>query len=202
MIGTMAEQNIIKMIKRKKPRFYRQDAHKKPSLGYKWRCPKGIDSKMRLKLGGYRKSPCTGYGAAKSIFGLHPTGLAMLVVSSISQLKDINPTKTGILLSSTLGQKKKVGIIKEAEKKKIKILNMKNTAAYLKEVEDNMKKRKDKKEKAVETKEKKKKDLEKEAEKKEKEEKREEESIEGALSEEEKKKEEKKEKDKVLIKKE
>ena len=135
-----------KTLKKKKPNFYRQDAHKKPKLGFKWRKPKGSDSKMRRNLKGYRKSPDTGYGSAKVFRGLHPSGLAMLVVNQISQLQGIDPKVTGILLSATLGQRKRVDIVKEAEKNKITILNVKDPAAYLKAVEEDMKNRKEKKE--------------------------------------------------------
>ena len=40
---------LRKRIKRKKPEFIRQDAHKKKSLESKWRKPKGLHSKMREK---------------------------------------------------------------------------------------------------------------------------------------------------------
>jgi len=193
-----------KTLKKKKPNFYRQDAHKKPKLGFKWRKPKGSDSKMRRNLKGYRKSPDTGYGSAKVFRGLHPSGLTMLVVNQISQLQGIDPKVTGILLSATLGQRKRVDIVKEAEKNKITILNVKDPAAYLKAVEEDMKNRKEKKEAIAKSKEKAEEKKKKAAEKKKKEEKeaKAKDSIEEAVADEEKKIEKKKEQDKVLTKKE
>ena len=61
-------------MKGKKPEFIRQDAHKKPGLGWKWRRPKGITSKMRLHLKGYRRIVKKGYRSPKDVRGLTKDG--------------------------------------------------------------------------------------------------------------------------------
>ena len=38
---------LRKRIKKKKPRFVRQDSHKKPKLKKKWKKPKGLQSKSQ-----------------------------------------------------------------------------------------------------------------------------------------------------------
>ena len=54
-------------MKKKKPKFIRQDAHKKGRLAKKWRKPKGLQSKMRLCKKGYRKRISKGYKSPKEV---------------------------------------------------------------------------------------------------------------------------------------
>ena len=184
--------------KQKKPEFVRQDAHKKPRLRWKWRKPKGSDSKMRLKLKGYRRSVRPGYGSPKAVKGLTTEGLHQVLISDLNALNIIDKSKQGIIIRKNVGVRKKVDIIKKAEELGLRILNIKNPGAYLKEVEDKRKQKKEAMKKRKEEKEKKKKEKDK---KKPKELADKIEKIEEKTDKE-KKDEEKKEKDKLLIKRE
>ena len=55
------EKTVNTTKRKRKPDFIRQDAHKKPKLGYKWRKPKGSDSKIRKHLKGYRVGVSVGW---------------------------------------------------------------------------------------------------------------------------------------------
>lgn len=182
------------MIIMKKTKFIRQDAHKKSRLGNKWRRPKGLHSKMRLGLKGYRKSISIGFGSPRKTRNLHSSGLKLIVIKSLKELEKINTKKECIAIAKTIGLKKKVEILKQAIKKNIKVVNIKDVNKFLKDVEEKIKKTKEEKEKLKKKKEVKKKEKEKAAEKKTIEEKVE-------KTDEEKKEEEKKEKDKILTKK-
>lgn len=179
-------------IKKKKPDFIRQDAHKKVEIGYKWRRPKGIDSKMRLKLKGYRRSPSMGWGSPKKVKGLHKSGLKSIIIHSIKEIEKLNPTKEGIVIASDVGMKKRISLINKAKEKDIRILNIKNVQEYIENIAQKLKKRKKEREGAKKRKEK--------VEKKKKE-KAKDKLEEKIKSEEEKKEEEKKEKDKILTRK-
>lgn len=183
---------IRKKIKGKKPVFIRQDAHKKPKIGWKWRRPKGIHSKMRLRKKGYRRCVEIGWGTNKKIKNFDKSGLKIRLISSIKDLNDINPDTEGIIISKRIGLKKRIPLLKKTEEMKIRVLNVKDVAKYLKEVEESIKKRKEKRKKIKKEKEKKK---EKKVEKKK------EKGIEKIMTDDEKKKEKKKEKDKMLTKK-
>ena len=112
------------MQKRKKPKFHRQHSHAKKKVNSNsWRKPKGIYSAQALGLKSRGKTPQPGYGQPKKIRGKHPSGFAEVLVKNSSQLQEIDVKTQAIRLSSTLGLKKKLQIIKEAEAKKIKILN-------------------------------------------------------------------------------
>lgn len=180
-----------KQIKRKKPEFTQQDAHKMNRLEKKWKRPRGIDSKMRLNLKGYKKKVQIGYGSPKLVRGLSKDGLKKVIVSSIKDLEGIDK-KEGIVISKTVGDRKRKEILTKAKELSLTVLNM-DIDKKLKSIDDNMEVRKAKKKKR-EKKQADKKAKEKKTEKKDK-------LAEKVLSEEEKVKEDKKEKDKVLTKK-
>lgn len=184
--------------KSEKPEFIRQCSHKKISLGNNWRRPKGLHSKLRLRKRGHRKKVSTGYSSPKMVKGLSREGLVPVLIADSRRVKGVDNSAQCIIISSTVGLKKRILILKEALNKKIKVLNFKDPQAYLKKIEDELKKKKDAKEEKDKVKKKKKDELKKKAEEKEKEEKK---KLEETLSDEEKKEKEKKEKDKLLTKK-
>lgn len=193
---------LRKKIKRKKPLFIRQDVHKKKRLGFKWRKPRGLHSKVRRGLKGYRKRVSKGYKSPSLIKGIHHSGLKMVVVSSIKDIEKIKKDEEGIIIKKDVGLKKKIGIVKKSIEKSIKILNIKDPSNFLNVVGEKLKKKREDKEKKLSSKEKKKREKEKKAEeKKKKEEEKDKEETKPA----EKKdieKERKEEMDKVLTKKE
>ena len=179
------------MIIMKKLKFTRQDAHKKVRLGNKWRKPKGLHSKMRLSKKGYNKSVSIGYGSPKSTRGLDKSGLKLIIIKSLKEIENINAKEECIAVAKTIGLRKKVEILKQAVKKSINVVNIKDVNKFLKDVEEKIKKSKEEKEK-----------LKKKKEIKEKEKSTKKKTIEEKVekTDEEKKEDEKKEKDKVLIK--
>jgi|TARA_B100001971_G_C18252078_1_gene579056 large subunit ribosomal protein L32e len=180
-------------IKKKKPHFIRQDAHKKGKIGYKWRRPKGSDSKIRRGLKGYRRSVSVGWGSPRETRGLHKSGLNCVVIYSAKEIENLDSKKDGMIISSGVGMKKKASLINKAKEKGIKILNIKNPDEYVKNIEENVQKRKKERDIIKKKKEKKTKDEKKEKAKGELEKK--------VATEDEKKENEKKERDKVITKK-
>ena len=183
---------LRKRIKSKKPYFVSQDINKRKRIRERWRKPRGWQSKMRLQRKGHRKCVKPGYGSPKDVYGLHSSGLEMLRINSEKELKDINPKTQGIIVAGAVGLKKRIELIKKAKEAGITILNIKNADLFLKNIEEERRKKKEEKAKEGEKKEK--------AEKKKKASKKKEQA--PKKSEEERKEEEKKEKDKILTKKE
>ncbi|MDP7180550.1 MAG: 50S ribosomal protein L32e [Candidatus Woesearchaeota archaeon] len=182
---------LRRKLKKKKPTFIRQDAHKKPRIGYKWRRPNGSDSKMRRGMKGYRRSVALGWGSPNEVKGLHKSGLKMVIVHSEKDMDGLDSSKEGIIIGGTVGMRKKVLMLKKANEKGIEVLNVKNVDDYLKNVDELNKKKKSEREKIKKRRQKAEKKKEKEKDK-----------LEGKLqTDEEKKEEEKKERDKVLTKK-
>ena len=132
---------LRKQIKKKKPRFLRQDAHKKVKLKKKWRQPKGYDSKLRRKLSGKRRHPSIGFSSPRLVRGLHPSGLKGVIINNENELKAIKDGE-GIIVSGKLGDRKRVLILKKILELKLPLLNIKNAKTYIENVENKLKQKK------------------------------------------------------------
>jgi large subunit ribosomal protein L32e len=185
---------LRKAIKRKKPKYLREDHHKKKAVNKKsWRGPRGLHSKMRHGFQGHRATLEVGYGSPREVKNLHKSGLLPVVVCNITDLSALDKAKHIAVISATVGTRKKVELVKKAKELNVIILNVKDTDAYLKKIADKIAEKKAAKEKAAKTKEAKKKEKEKKAKEKEKK---------AAETPEDSKKKQTKELEKVLTKKE
>ena len=114
--------SIRETLKRKKPRFQRQESWRYKRVKRSWRRPKGIDSKMRIKRKGWPKSVGVGYRSPKSVRRLHPSGFEEVIVYNVKELEEITPNQA-IRIGHTVGMRKRAEIIERAEKMKIFVLN-------------------------------------------------------------------------------
>jgi large subunit ribosomal protein L32e len=179
---------IKKLQKKKLPDFVRGGAYNKARLDKIWRKPRGTSSKKRERLHG-NVVVDAGYGTIRELRGKHSSGLEMVNVSSLEEIKNINPKKQGVIVSGKIGLKRRIVILTELIKHKIKVLNISNPEEFLKSKQEKRGIKKQVKEENAKEK------------KTEKKEKAKEESIEDKISDEEKKKQEKKEIDRLLTKK-
>ncbi len=180
-------------LKKRQPKFIRQDAHKHKRVKQVWRKPKGLHSKMKDSRKGYRAKLQEGYHTPKAVRGLDKNGLRPTIVATLPELAKLDPKEHSVIISGTLGGRKRITLIEEADKKKFKINNAPADAAQ--KLKTRFSQQGAERKKREETRAKRHKDLEKKAETK-TEEKTEEKSDEA------KKEEQDKEKEKVLHKKE
>lgn len=181
-----------------RPKFHAQDAHKKSKIENRWRKPRGSDSKMKQGLGGYRKVVKQGYMSPKSIKYVNVKSKIMfIVIRNLDEMKKIDPKKEGAIISGTIGQKKKIELIKYAKENSIIIENY-DADKFIKKVDEELKKKKEVKEKISKEKKQKEADKKKKAIEKEKE-KKEDDLASKVENADEIKAREKKEKDKLLI---
>ena len=173
----------IREFRKKKINFIRQSSHKKKRLGNKWRRPKGLQSKLRLKRAGHRKKVSVGYRSPKTMRNLHVSGMKNVLVRNEDDVKKVD-TKQEVVTIAKVGLRKRVAIVKEAVKKSIKILNIGDPNKFLEKIEKDFAKRKQEKKEKLEKKKKETKPKKKE-------------KLEEKVDEEK----DKKEKDKVLTKK-
>lgn len=120
------DMNQLKLrlkIKRSKPDFVRKRAGIYKSLGTKWRMPKGVHSQLRRHKREAGNIPKPGYGSPRTVKGLHPSGFEEVMIYNINDISKINPQKQACRISSTVGKKKKIEIMKKTEEMKIKVLN-------------------------------------------------------------------------------
>ena len=109
--------------KAKKPKFLRQEGKHMATLKKAWRKPKGRHSKLRMKESARGKMPSPGYGSPKSVRGLNRQGLAEIKVSRPADLEGVQKKGNIIVVSGTVGRKKKIEILKRAEEKGLKVAN-------------------------------------------------------------------------------
>lgn len=136
---------LRKQIKSKKPNFIRQDYHKKKRLSNKWRRPKGLHSKIRLQFRGRAKCVSAGYGSPRKVRHLHKSGLQQCLIRSAKDLEGLDAKKNCLVISSSLGDKKRIVILKKAKEQGFNVLNFNNPDDYIKKVEDKINVRKKKK---------------------------------------------------------
>lgn len=109
--------------RRKKPDFKRQEFFRYMRLGDAWRRPKGHHSKLRLNKRYRPPSPSIGYRSARETRGLHPSGFKEVFISNPTQIASVDPAHEAIRISGRLGRKKRTLIADEAIKRRIRILN-------------------------------------------------------------------------------
>jgi len=109
-------------------KFLRTDYWRMSRLGKRrrklqvWRRARGNHSKLRRRRKGYPSIPAIGYKQARKESGkIH--GHIPVLVSNLNDLRSIKSHNAAIL-SSRLGARKRIEIIKKAESMKIKILNL------------------------------------------------------------------------------
>jgi len=152
--------------KKAKPKFKRQDFQLK-KLKDKWKRPKGLHSKLRLRKSGHQKKPNIGYKNPKEIRGLFLSKFKFTKVGNFKDLEKAKEDKNIIL--SKIGKKKKIGIIERALELKLNILNIKDPQGFIKKIKEEKERKIEKKERKEIKEEKKKEMTKEEKEKKEKE---------------------------------
>jgi len=133
---------IREKIKSKKPHFLRRNNKIKLRLSKNWRRPKGLHNKMRLNKKGYAKPLRHGYGSPSEVKYLdHKTGLMPIIVHNKNELLSLNTEKEIALISSTVGTKKKLELIKIAQEKNIRVLqDLENIKLRIKKKQEDKKK--------------------------------------------------------------
>jgi large subunit ribosomal protein L32e len=136
MTDKAAHMKIKATLKKRQPKFIRQDAHKHKRVKQVWRAPKGLHSKIKDSKKGYRAKLQGGYQTPKSVRGLDKHGLKPTIVAGAHQLSAMDPKVHSIILQGGLGGRKKLAILEEAHKHKFTVLNAKpDTAEKIKKTQ-------------------------------------------------------------------
>jgi len=114
---------VRKKQKLKKPHFVQTDQHKKKRLKDTWRKPKGLHNKKRQYILGKGEMARPGYGSPTAVKGLHPSGFIEVLLDRIQDVDNIDPNTQAIRIARTVGQRKRLEILKKAKSMGLKILN-------------------------------------------------------------------------------
>jgi len=119
-------QRLLKVRKKqkaKKPNFVQTDLHKKKRLKNTWRRPKGLHNKKRRHILGKGEMARVGYGSPVAVKGLHPSGFQDVLMSRVQELDELDPSTQAVRIARTVGQRKRMDIVKKARSLGLKILN-------------------------------------------------------------------------------
>jgi len=125
-VATHEEREIQRLmrIKRKhKRKFKRYMSWRWEKLDESWRYPRGRDNKARLQLKGKPPIVKIGYRSPKLVRFLHPSLKREVLVYRVEDLFNIDPLNEVARISSNVGGRKRLEIIKFAEKFGIRVLN-------------------------------------------------------------------------------
>jgi len=127
MSGEMEERKKLvekrKKEKQKKPEFVRQESWRYKRLKENWRRPRGLDNKMRRRVKGWPSCPSMGYRGPKESRGLHPSAFREVLIFNLDDLNKINPEIEAIRIASSVGDRKRAELIREARERGIHVLN-------------------------------------------------------------------------------
>ena len=111
------------MKKRNKPKFSVMNYGFMKSVKKRWRRPRGVDNKKRIKKKFAGALPKIGYRNAKEVRFTHPRGKKEMLILNIF---DLNAAKDGNMLvriSAKIGGKKKIQIMEKAKLLGLAVLN-------------------------------------------------------------------------------
>lgn len=109
------------MNKKSKPKFNVLNAGFKKRVKDRWRKPRGIDNKKKIRLAWAGASPRIGYKNAAEVRGMHPSGLFEVIVHNTNELKAA--VGKAARIASGVGKRKRAEIAKIANEMKIQLVN-------------------------------------------------------------------------------
>ncbi|MDG6220522.1 MAG: 50S ribosomal protein L32e [Candidatus Thermoplasmatota archaeon] len=114
---------IRSMRKKAQPHFKRQEWFRYKKLGVSWRKPRGLHSAMRRNYKYRPPMARIGFGGPTITRGLHPSGFREVMVYNTKDLEKIDPKVDAARIGHGVGTRKRIAIVEEARKKKIRVLN-------------------------------------------------------------------------------
>jgi len=106
-----------------KPKFNRQDHHKKKRVPSSWRAPRGALSKQRRGVKGKGDTVEPGFRTPKAVRGKHPSGFEEVRVERPDDLDGVDPDSEAVRIGSSVGGRKRERIEDVAEEEGIRVLN-------------------------------------------------------------------------------
>ena len=114
---------LKKKMSQKRPKFRRFESWRFVRIKDHWRKPKGVDNHMRLNLRGWPKVVNVGYRSPKQVRHLHPSGNEEVPVHNVGDLAIIDPETQVARIGGSVGTKKRINIVREADLRSIRVLN-------------------------------------------------------------------------------
>ncbi|MBI4439099.1 50S ribosomal protein L32e [Candidatus Woesearchaeota archaeon] len=112
-----------KKAKSRKPDFLYQDHYRRKELPKRWRRPRGLHSKIRMRVKGHIKRVEPGYSSPVLVRGLDRHGLRPVVVSNVDELKGLDASRDVAVIRHGVGVRKALLIGQAASERGVKVSN-------------------------------------------------------------------------------
>ncbi|MEZ0346543.1 MAG: 50S ribosomal protein L32e [Infirmifilum sp.] len=123
--GIVKQLKLRSRISARRPKFIRMNSWIIKRLDDVWRSPRrSLENKIRLQRKGFPPLVKVGYRGPSKVRGLHPSGFQEVIVHTPEELENIDPNVQAVRIASTVGRRKRIEIIKKADEKGIRILNV------------------------------------------------------------------------------
>ena len=106
-----------------KPKFNRQDHHKKKRVSTSWRRPRGQLSKQRKGVKGKGDTVEAGFRTPTEVRGKHPSGFEEVRVHNVDDLEGVDGDREAVRIASKVGARKRERIEEQAEDQDVRVLN-------------------------------------------------------------------------------
>jgi len=114
---------LRRQIATRRPNFLRQEWFRYKKLGFKWRKPKGMHSKLRRHFKYRINVASIGYRGPIKTRGFHPSGFKEVLVHNPGELEGLDPEKQAVRIASAVGMRKRKLIEEAATEKGLRVLN-------------------------------------------------------------------------------
>jgi Ribosomal protein L32E len=121
---TESEERLLGQRSREgKPKFNRQDHHKKKRVPASYRRPRGQLSKQRKGVKGKGDTVEAGFRTPTEVRGRHPSGFEEVRVHNTDDLDGVDGDRQAVRIASSVGGRKRERIEEQAEDAEIRVLN-------------------------------------------------------------------------------
>ncbi len=114
------------MKRKKKPTFKPPNAggkRGKKRVKERWRRPKGVGNKQRVKKRSAGARPKIGYKNPESIRGLHPSGKREVLIHNVAEVEAQRGGDVVLRIAHAVGKRKRLAILEKAKELGLRVLN-------------------------------------------------------------------------------